>query len=97
MSLISIGQLCDDNYDELLNKKKLYAFKENELILEGNRKNSDGLWDIPVQKQSITQKNYALSLPHPSMYKNRAHKAQHTSILQNTANHNNTMRSLQQN
>ena len=43
VSLISIGQLCDDDCYLLLNKKKLYDSKESELTLEGNRNNSNGL------------------------------------------------------
>ena len=62
--LIPIGQFCDDNCDVLLNKNKLYAFKRRELVLEGNRNVSDGLWYIPVFKQSITPKNYALTPAH---------------------------------
>ena len=67
--LLSIVQLCDNDCNVVLNKNKLYAFKQSELILEGNRNNLDGLWDISVQKQSMTQKNYALPLAHPIMYK----------------------------
>ena len=47
-SLILIGQLCDNDCDVLLNKDKLYAFKQRKIILQGNRKISDGLWDIVV-------------------------------------------------
>ena len=42
-SLISIGQLCDDGCNVLLNDKKLYALKNKEIIIEGDRKFSDGL------------------------------------------------------
>ena len=46
--LISIGQLCDDNCDVLLNKHTLLTVKEKEVILEGTINQTDGLWDIPV-------------------------------------------------
>ena len=56
-SLISLGQLCDDGCDVLLNKKKLFAVKDKKLVLEGTRsKSGDGLWDIPISqppKQSM--------------------------------------------
>ena len=95
VSLISISQLCDNYCNVLLNKKKLYAFKQSELILEGNRNNSGGLWDIPVQKRSITQNKYALPLTYPGVYKDITHKAQHTSFFQNATNPKNTLHSPQ--
>ena len=52
-SLISIGQLCDDNCDVHLNKTKLVAIKNDKVILEGTGNYVDGLWDIPVHKQTV--------------------------------------------
>ena len=46
----------------------MIAVKEDEVILEGKRSNSDGLWDIPVYKTDISQNNYRSPLSHPSMY-----------------------------
>ena len=40
-SLISLGQLCDDDCTVLLHKKKLFAVKDNELLLQGNRNHQD--------------------------------------------------------
>ena len=34
-SLLSLGQLCDDGCNVLLNKKKLYPLKEKQIILQG--------------------------------------------------------------
>ena len=48
--LISIGQLCDDECDVLLNKHHLIAMKDKKVILTGVRNPYDKLWDIPVQK-----------------------------------------------
>ena len=45
-SLISLGQLYDNDCLVLLNKYILAAFKNNRLILNGIRNKSDGLWDI---------------------------------------------------
>ena len=69
-SLILIGQLCDDNCDVFLNKNTLLVVKDKEVILEGTRNQADGLWDIPVQKTSIT-KNYDLPPIHPGLYRSR--------------------------
>jgi len=61
-TLISLGQICDDNCSVLLNKNKLYAVKDdditynfdrNNFILEGSRNPNDGLWDIPLHKRKI--------------------------------------------
>ena len=54
-NLISIGQLCDDGCSILLDKAKMLAFKNNKLILKGFRNKSDGLWDIPIKKTTITK------------------------------------------
>ena len=67
-SLISIGQLCDDGCNVLLNNKKLYAIKDKTLVLEGDRNYSDGLWDIPIFKTSISKPNYHVPNIHPGIY-----------------------------
>ena len=41
--LISLGQLCNNNCQVLLDKKKLTVCKENEIMLEGIRNLTDGL------------------------------------------------------
>jgi hypothetical protein len=47
-SLVSIGQLCDDNCIAVLDKKQLKVFKNNECVLKGARNQHDGLWDIAI-------------------------------------------------
>jgi hypothetical protein len=47
-SLISIGQLCDNNCIAVLDKRQLKAFKNNECILKGAHNTTDGLWDISI-------------------------------------------------
>ena len=47
-SLLSIGQLCDDNCIAILDKKKIEIFKDNACVLTGTRNTADGLWDIPL-------------------------------------------------
>ena len=71
-SLISLGQLADDDCTILLNKKKLFAIKEEQIVLEGYRNKVDGLWDIPIQKRTITENNFRILSIHPSIYPSRA-------------------------
>ena len=47
-SLLSIGQLCDDNCIALFHKDILQIIKNNKVILEGLRNRTDGLWDVPL-------------------------------------------------
>ena len=91
--MISIGWLYDNDCNVLLNKNKLYVFKQSKLILEGTMNTSDGLSDVPIQKQKMTNKNYVLPVAHLSMYKNRTHKEQHTTLLKHTTKPKSTMHS----
>ena len=45
-SLLSIGQLCDNNCLAIFHKKWLKIFKGNKLVLQGVRNLYDGLWDV---------------------------------------------------
>jgi hypothetical protein len=47
-SLISLGQLCDDDCIITLNKQSLQVIKNNKVIMQGTRNVTDGLWDIPI-------------------------------------------------
>ena len=71
-SLISIGQLCDDNCEVHLNKSTLLATKNKEIIMEGIQNPADGLWDIPIQKTILSINNHSLTPLHPGMYKGSA-------------------------
>jgi hypothetical protein len=55
-SLISIGQLCDDDCIAILDKRRLQVFKNSKCILLGPRNKTDGLWDIvlPLPTASAT-------------------------------------------
>ena len=70
-SLISLGQICGDGCAILLDKQRLTAFKDNQIVLQGIRNPHDKLWDIPVTKQTISPDNYALPSIHPSIYPQR--------------------------
>ena len=72
-SLISLGQLCDDDCKVLLDKRKLYAVKKNTLVLQGDRNKDDGLWDIKipyyeVYKKNLQTDNYHQPTTHAAMY-----------------------------
>ena len=52
-SLVSLGQLCDDNCTVVLTKGTLCAIKNDKIVLTGHRSTSgDGLWDIPIPQHS---------------------------------------------
>ena len=67
-SLLSLGQLCDDGCDVLLHKNNLYALKDKEIILQGFRNKTDGLWDIPVAKTSLQSDHFKLPQSHSALY-----------------------------
>ena len=54
---MSLGQLADDGCVIFLNKAYLKVFKNFDLILQGFRNKSDGLWDIPFPQQNLNKKN----------------------------------------
>ena len=68
-SLISLGQLCDDNCTIVLDKTKMLAIKEDEVILRGRRNYLDGLWDILIGKTRIKSENYKDPPHHGLQYK----------------------------
>lgn len=47
-SLLSIGQLCDDNCTAVFTKTDMKVIKEKIVILEGTRNKNDGLWDVKL-------------------------------------------------
>ena len=57
-SLVSLGQLCDDDCTVILDKNKLLALKNSEIVLRGSRNYLNGLWDIPIQKSKLQSDNY---------------------------------------
>ena len=60
ISLLSIGQLCDDNCQALFDKHLLHIFKNRKLILQGFRIFLDGLWDIHFGSNKPTQSTQQL-------------------------------------
>ena len=50
------------------------AIKNNNIVLNGIRNPTDGLWDIPVTKHAITPQNYDLPRISPGIYPNKHRK-----------------------
>ena len=72
-SLISLGQIVDDDCTFILDKKKLVAVKNKDIVLTGIRNFNDGLWDIPVHK-NISHLSITPFLPFMHQYILLAHK-----------------------
>ena len=70
-SLISLGQLCDDDCIIMLHKKVMFAIKNNKIVLQGIRNPIDRLWDIPIHKKIIMDNNYPSPNIHPGIYPSR--------------------------
>ena len=68
-SLISMGQLCDDGCDVHFNEHALIVMKNKKVVMRGIRNRRDNLWDIPIQKRTISPQNYALPVHRPALHK----------------------------
>ena len=66
-SLISLGQLCDDNCKVHLDKEEMNACKNGKVVLKGIRNKHDGLWDMPL-KPTLTEDNCAKPPTHAALY-----------------------------
>jgi hypothetical protein len=53
-SLISIGQLCDDDCVALFSKYQVDIIKDGQIIIKGKRNTTNGLWNIPLVPKSGT-------------------------------------------
>lgn len=51
-SLLSIGQLCDDNCVAIFTRQNLYILKDGVPILEGKRNYIDRLWDVHLKSKT---------------------------------------------
>jgi hypothetical protein len=56
-SLISIGQLRDDDCVTILDNTKIEVFKNDTCVLSGKRNATDGIWDIPIPITSARANN----------------------------------------
>ena len=72
-SLISLGQLYDDDCKVILNKKELNVYKDKQVLLKGYQNSKDSLWDIPIM-QNIIPNNFVIPTTHSGMYSTRLKK-----------------------
>ena len=56
-SLLSIGQLCDEECIAVFDKQAVNIYKNATIILQGTRNPSDGLWDISLPN-TTTKNNF---------------------------------------
>ena len=86
-----LGQLCNDDCEVLLSKKKLVVTKNNKQILHGDRNKSDGLWDIKISyyeayKIKLQSNNFINPPTHASMYIGNNNFTTKTTVTQETNN-----------
>ena len=62
----------------------MLAIKNKAIILEGDRNYSDGLWDIPIYKTSISSQNYNEPNIHPGIHPSRTPAVCNTLIAEKT-------------
>ena len=70
-SLLSLGKLCDDGCQVLLDNDWMIAVKKKKVVVKGVRNRNDGLWDIPIDpypKEKIQHKTYQPPTTHAAMY-----------------------------
>ena len=62
-SLLSIGQLCDDNCIIIFTKTNFFVTKNGRFLFQGSRNKQDGLWDLHGSTQTPIppQANYIIS------------------------------------
>ena len=58
-SLLSIGQLCDDDCVAVLKKRDINIYKDDKVIISGTRNYYDGLWDVEIPVRSTPLTNIA--------------------------------------
>ena len=63
-SLISIGQLCDDECIVTFDKHKLKVSENKDIIIEGYREPTNGLWRFPLHHSSQNNKQANILEPH---------------------------------
>ena len=59
-SLLSIGQLCDNDCVAIFEKHKLSIIKNGQLIMKGTRNWPDRLWDVPFPQDTEHNINYII-------------------------------------
>ena len=60
-SLLSVGQLCDDDCVAIFDKHAMHIYKNAQIILSGNRNKTDGLWDVAFPNQPRISENTTIN------------------------------------
>ena len=63
-SLISIGQLCDDECIVTFDKHKFIVSKNKDIIIEGYQDPTNGLWRFPLHHPDHNNKQVNIMDPH---------------------------------
>ena len=72
-SLVSLGQLCDDDCVVILDKNKIIVKKDNKIALKGHHNPTDGLWDISLTTIQRPKSSRLSIFPSaPSTFQHRA-------------------------
>ena len=66
-SLLSIGQLCDDNCIAIFSKTKLHVAKKQKIILQGTRDPLNGMWNVPLSLQDNSSPSLLNTITNRSM------------------------------
>ena len=56
-SLISTGQLCDDNCIAIFTNFDVKCLTQNQVIVTGLRERNNGLWNIPLEPSTPAQQS----------------------------------------
>ena len=54
-SLLSLGQLCDDNCTIVLTKPTIYIIKNDKIIITGTRDFNNGMWYVDIPSATPSQ------------------------------------------
>ena len=63
-SIITIGKLCDDEYIVTFDKQKVIVSKNRDIIIEGYRDPTNGLWQCPFHHPAQNNKQENILEPH---------------------------------
>ena len=77
-SLISLGRLCDDDCDILLNKHKMEVTKNGKYVCTGYRNVHDGLWDVPLYTHPNPKTTIRIQCKQPKIHSIYSRLPKHT-------------------
>ena len=66
-SMLSLGLLCDDGCNIILDKHNMYAIKYKEVVIEGEQNHHYGIWDIIIPSYTNYRRSVQKKLHHNSI------------------------------